>query len=443
MALYRKIPISEIKIAEGRQRQTFEKIEELAESIQRVGLLQPGSVTSDLELIAGERRLRACIHLGWETFPVFIQSHLTPDQLGIAELEENLRRENLTWQEEVKAIAALHEAFALERNYDWTLALTAEALGIAEATVQRAIDLASEIAKGNPIIINAEKRSHAVTALKRAREAAKEEVMNRLTSPVQPQAPSSAPTTDDIVQSMIADDGGIYDGEVEPSTPELTSAPTFDLADFIEWSAKPSSVRYNVIHVDFPYGINMQKTGQVSSAMTRYDDSPDVFLKLLDTFVNNYFNFAHHVSHIIFWLDMGFYFEAVDALSSIPGALVIPHPLIWHKSDNSGGAPDHMRRPRKIYETALLVSVNDRKIRELRANLFSAGPDTTRAHMSAKPKDMLKHFLTMLVDDTTTFLDPTCGSGNAVFVAKELGAETALGLDIEPEHITAAQGRTA
>ena len=46
---------------------------------------------------------------------------------------------------------------------------------------------------------------------------------------------------------------------------------------------------------------------------------------------------------------------------------------------------------------------------------------------------MLEYFMSMLVDDTTTMLDPTMGSGNAVTVAEKLGAVRALGLERDPE----------
>jgi len=51
---------------------------------------------------------------------------------------------------------------------------------------------------------------------------------------------------------------------------------------------------------------------------------------------------------------------------------------------------------------------------------------------------MLKHFLEMLVDETTTVLDPTCGSGMALRVAEELGARRVLGLEIDPSHADTA-----
>jgi DNA modification methylase len=53
--------------------------------------------------------------------------------------------------------------------------------------------------------------------------------------------------------------------------------------------------------------------------------------------------------------------------------------------------------------------------------------------MSVKPEPMLKHFFEMFVDESTIFLDPTCGSGSSVRAAESLGAAHVLGLERDPE----------
>lgn len=58
--------------------------------------------------------------------------------------------------------------------------------------------------------------------------------------------------------------------------------------------------------------------------------------------------------------------------------------------------------------------------------------------MNEKPLSMLKHFLRMLIDETTSFLDPTAGSANAVRVAGGLGAHRVLGIERDPEFFALA-----
>jgi DNA modification methylase len=60
--------------------------------------------------------------------------------------------------------------------------------------------------------------------------------------------------------------------------------------------------------------------------------------------------------------------------------------------------------------------------------------------MSEKPINMLTKFMEMFVDENTTMLDPTCGSGNAVRAAQNRGAASVLGLEKIEEFYTAAKG---
>jgi DNA modification methylase len=53
--------------------------------------------------------------------------------------------------------------------------------------------------------------------------------------------------------------------------------------------------------------------------------------------------------------------------------------------------------------------------------------------MSVKPEPMLRHFFEMFVDESTIFLDPTCGSGSSLRAAEGLGASHVLGLERNSE----------
>jgi DNA modification methylase len=54
-------------------------------------------------------------------------------------------------------------------------------------------------------------------------------------------------------------------------------------------------------------------------------------------------------------------------------------------------------------------------------------------HMSEKPVGMLKHFMGMMVDEYSNVLDPTAGSANSIKAARDLGAASVLGLEINTE----------
>ena len=101
-------------------RETFadEGIEELANSIQEKGILQPLLVrraADGFELIAGERRFRAAQRLGLKEVPVVVRDATDSDMLEMA-LIENIQRENLNPIEEAKAYRRLIDEFDLTQE---------------------------------------------------------------------------------------------------------------------------------------------------------------------------------------------------------------------------------------------------------------------------------------------------------------------------------------
>ena len=105
------IPIENIFRDENQPRKEFdkEKIEELAQSIHKNGLIQPLILTKKEDknymIVAGERRWRAAQIANLKTIP----SLLLPDDLDKDEISliENIQRENLKISEEAKAYQRL------------------------------------------------------------------------------------------------------------------------------------------------------------------------------------------------------------------------------------------------------------------------------------------------------------------------------------------------
>ncbi len=91
-----KIKIDDIKIS-ARIRQEHPKVEELKQSIQEVGLLNPVIVNEENELLSGFRRLTACRELGWDEIEA-IQIRTGDDELKKLDIEyhENVGRADLT-----------------------------------------------------------------------------------------------------------------------------------------------------------------------------------------------------------------------------------------------------------------------------------------------------------------------------------------------------------
>jgi len=93
--------------------------EDLKASIQSKGLIQPltvREVNGEYELIAGERRLRACQELGLELVPIHVLTvEKDVDMMELA-LIENLQRDNLNPLEEAEAYALLSDKYDLSHE---------------------------------------------------------------------------------------------------------------------------------------------------------------------------------------------------------------------------------------------------------------------------------------------------------------------------------------
>ncbi|MCH2024923.1 MAG: ParB/RepB/Spo0J family partition protein [Verrucomicrobiales bacterium] len=123
-----------------------ESLDELVESIREHGVIQPlivRKVKSKLELIAGERRWRACQKLEVESVPVIFREASDRDVLEMA-LIENLQREDLNPVEEAQAYTRLAKDFGMTQEE------IATRVGKNRATVanaMRLLDLSSEVQK--------------------------------------------------------------------------------------------------------------------------------------------------------------------------------------------------------------------------------------------------------------------------------------------------------
>jgi len=136
-----ELPIKDIRPNPFQPRKTVDPaaLEELVSSIKQAGLLQPIVVRranggSTYELIAGERRLRACQQLGWERIPA-VQREADDRTLLTLALIENLQRDDLSPVDEARGYERLIAEFKLAQQD------VADAVGRDRSTVANALRL--------------------------------------------------------------------------------------------------------------------------------------------------------------------------------------------------------------------------------------------------------------------------------------------------------------
>ena len=115
------LPLDELRPNPYQPRKVFdeEKLQELADSIREHGIFQPiivkRSSIKGYEIIAGERRVKACRLIGLEKIPAIVRDFTDQQMMEIA-LLENLQRENLNAIEEATAYKNLLEAMDITQE---------------------------------------------------------------------------------------------------------------------------------------------------------------------------------------------------------------------------------------------------------------------------------------------------------------------------------------
>jgi ParB/RepB/Spo0J family partition protein len=119
------LKVSEIIIGENFSREELGDCRSLANSIAALGLLSPVVVNKDNVLVAGFRRFHVVSQiLNWQEIPVVVIGEEV--NAGLANLQENLERRDLTFFEEAQAIRRLFPgatdlqvADALNQSRSW------------------------------------------------------------------------------------------------------------------------------------------------------------------------------------------------------------------------------------------------------------------------------------------------------------------------------------
>jgi ParB/RepB/Spo0J family partition protein len=456
-------PLANIHVArDSRQRREIDT-KGLVDSIAKNGLLQPlvvelrvgAGAEPEAWLIAGERRYESCKQLGMELVPISWAEDLTQSQREIFELEENIKRAELTWQEIVASVAKIHQLY-VGLDPEWTQEETCEAVSLSRGTVSIYLAVApflreERIAKSGTVrealsILTRREQRAAGNALQEliSGEAEQVEFLHdpetfSMREIIQYNPGEGTTVLGDKVLPVIPIAASQI-RSVQPSLPGIQASPIV-CGNFLDWAPTYSGPKFSLIHCDFPYGVDLfssngVRTGAQRSQMGRddgeeYDDGPEVYQELVECLCDNWDRIASVSCHLMFWHSPKPSIVAwtLDKFAQrVPHLSFAPFSLVWLKSDNAGIASVPNMWPRHIYESCLFGSHNKRQIVKLVADAYSCPTDKS-IHASAKPQAMLAHFMSMVVDEHSLVLDPTCGSGTALRATEALRAKGVFGLE--------------
>jgi ParB/RepB/Spo0J family partition protein len=480
--------------------------EDLKASIEAIGIINPLIVRyydGVPLLIAGERRLQAALAIGLEKVPVRFFTALGDAQAEIIELEENAKRKDLHWRDHVRSVGRLH-GILKSQTKGWKIEDTCNYLSIHQTHLHKILRVYDSL--DSPRIAHVESIEQAYNTLQKFAERKAESIVsdiiangqvvfsgtdisvvmgekdsdlgeftiakavsvvedknlhyNTVTETYSYDLDEISLGADDIAQNasnspehMEADRAaGVVPEQPKTAPTQAKTAPQGPIicANFLEWASTYEGQKFSLIHCDFPYGNYKGDDSKSSQSGTEtenfYDNHEEIYWNLLDALTTNLDRLMSYSAHLVFWFNMNFYTETVKRLR-LAGLFVHDHPFVWHKTPGGGGGLGVVpgtatTYPRRTYDTALLAVRGNRPLAKPGMNSYAAPTVGKKIHPSQKPEPMLRHFLSMVVDETTNVLDPTCGSAAALRAAEDLGAKSILGIEMDPNYVTAAQART-
>lgn len=462
-----RVPLDQILVdRDARQRrQLFDKEgsfidrDGLLSSITQHGVISPILIDKEMKLIFGERRYTASALVGHPDIPARFVEDLSPAEYEQLELIENLCRQELEWRDEVRAVAKLHGLNVLAARTagtTWSIDSTAEQIGRSFTIVSRVLRVWKDF--DSPKIALAVSMQQAFNTLARFDDRAEAETLSDLVDatseifdrPIPPaggigEGQNSTGIAGSGLLNGVPMDGGVGQPDGTPRTPvtvpQIPDPPPIQHASFLSWLEEYSGPTFNMLHCDLPYGVDLfGGAWSGRNSQTTYSDKPDDYITLIKALCTSIDRILSPSSHVMFWCSANIRIQ-VQTLQLFrelaPSLIFNEFPLIWHKTDNVGIVPDPSREARRVVETCLYAAREDRKIVRTISGAYGS-PTNKDLHPSTKPEPMLRHFMQMFVDENTSLLDPTCGSGSALRAAESLGAKRVLGLEKDEEYFKGA-----
>jgi DNA modification methylase len=443
----RFIKLSEITIKPDRQRQEFDPqaLQDLGASIETLGVLHPPVLRSEAGswvLVAGERRLRAMAQI-WELggsfrcdnedvpegcIPFSNLGDLSLLDAEEAELDENLKRKDLTWQEHAAAVAKLHRlrgaqkvaanstessaAPALVQTYAET---AQEILGKSDGGYQDQIRKEILVSRhlGNPAVAKAKSADEAFKILKKQEESTKNVELART-----------------VGASFNAD---------------LHTLLNINCLEFMASCADgPEEKKFDVILTDPPYGMGADQFGDAGGKLAgiehHYDDSPEAWRDLMGLWTTLSYQVTKIQAHAYVFCDIDMFHE-LKALMQKAGWYVFRTPFINHKM-NSGRVPLPDQGPRRQYEIILYAIKGKKQTTHIYPDVISTSADENFSHGAQKPVALYQNLLQRSVRPGDRVLDTFAGSGT-IFEAANGFKCSATGTELNPEYYGMCLARLA
>ena len=395
---YERIPLDQIKISRERYREATGDIPGLAASMNdpKFGQLQPIIIDENDGLCDGFRRYTAAKLNGWTHIDVVRKDHVPALLAREIELEANIQREDMSWEEKARALADL-DTLKRANDPNWTQRATVELAGVRPAAVSEATKLVKMIELFPEIAKNAKNHTQAVAmANAKAKQILRKDAVRN--TPLE---------YTDIDKKIL-------------------------LGDSVDLIKRIPDESFHAVITDPPFGIDYDKRRENDVAsMNSYKDDADNYRRIL-SMAPDIYRVLKPDGWLVWFFGMSWYQEAKEAFRDA-GFTVDELPIVW---DRTQGRTFTLRPDRYFargYDVALHCFKGDPQIVQRgKPNVLSIAPVGTSELMVERPVELYAELIRRLTVPGEIVADFFVGSGSCPAAAASNGRDF-FGIELNSE----------
>jgi site-specific DNA-methyltransferase (adenine-specific) len=431
------LPYADLLISEDRQRRQFDEtaLQDLSSSIQRLGLMHPLVVRplgdGKWQLVAGERRSIAIKslhalgipfliggkHCPAGQFPCVPMGDLNAFDAEEAELDENLKREDLTWQEEASAIARLAKLRQTQAD------AKTSALGLPPVRVT-ATSIAQELVEPGKVAHEGDLTKVTTSVI----------LAQHLDDPEVAKAKSPKEAIKILKKKATAE----HRATLAASFDQSSLPHRLHHGDSLEWMRTLPDNSVDLVLTDPPYGIGADTFGDQASTGHSYKDTPEYAIDCYRGVFQQAMRFCKPQATLFAFCSIEMW-PVFAAEATMHGWYVWSRPLIWNKTNGMLPKPDY--GPRYTYEAILFATKGDARVQRVgAADVLTFPSKGDIEHGAQKPVDLYVDLISRSVLPGSVVVDPFAGSGT-IFPAANKAKVRALGCEISKEYYDLALSR--
>ena len=443
------LALKDISVEDSRQRTVYdrEKLIELANNIRDDRLIHPPTIDTleNMRLVCGGRRVKAMkaiaakglsIRFNGEELPVGYAPFCvvgSTDVLVLEEIElnENKIRDNLTWQDEERALARIKQ-IVIDRK-------------LREKKEEKPLADEDELLK--ELVVTKEEIAQAAD-VSRATVTRHEQIIDHLSDP----EVAKAKTKKEAIKIIEKKNKQEHLAELAKTTVVKKSDHQIRQGDCRELIKQVPTGIVKAVITDPPYGINMHLDQSWDGTWHEYNDTESYCFNLIESLIPEWDRVMEEQGHLYVFCDFAkfekikaifdsyrkeegkkadFLFSMESMLSHNMGLKelksvtksqavfdVMYFPMIWNKGNvASYPRPDHW--PRKSYECVLYAIKGGHKQNKLDLAVVDVPQIQIQDHQAGKPKALYAHFINRSTVPGDVVLDCFAGQGNLLRAAHE------------------------